>query len=80
MRTLAAVLASRAAGAVAVGAAAAAVLHVGGRGVGLEVLGLRDPVEVAPEVLLELLALAVLLEVAAALGLLSLLRELSEQG
>ena len=48
-----------------------------GGGVDLEVLGLRDPVEVAAQVLLDLLALAVLLKVAARLGLLPLLGELA---
>ena len=51
-----------------------------GGGVDLEVLGLRDPVEVAAQVLLDLLALAVLLKVAARLGLLPLLGELAANG
>lgn len=47
-------------------------------GVALQVLGLCDPVEVSPEILLNLLALSVFLEVSSTLGLLSLLGELSE--
>ena len=54
--------------------------HGGGGGVVLEVLCLRDPVEVAAEVLLDLLPLPVLLKVAARLGLLSLLGELAANG
>lgn len=44
---------------------------------GVDVLGLRDPVQVALQVLLQLLLLAQLLEVAAGLGLLTLFGELS---
>ncbi len=56
---------------------AAARVVVVARGVGVQVLGLRDPVEVAAQVLLDLLPLAVLLEVSAGLGLLTLLGKLS---
>ena len=49
-------------------------------GVVLQVLCLRDPVEVAAEVLLDLLALAVLLKVPARLGLLSLFGEFAAIG
>ena len=64
-------------------AAAVAVLlglHWRRGGVGLEILCLGDPVEVAPEVLLQLLALAVFLEVSPGFGLLSLLGKLSAVG
>lgn len=49
---------------------------------GVDVLGLCDPVQVALQVLLQLLLLAELLEIAASLGLLALFREFSarEQG
>ena len=65
----------RAAAAAVLGAAAGVVVVAGG--VGLQVLGLRDPVEVAAEVLLDLLPLSVLLEVAPRLGLLPLFRKFS---
>lgn len=44
---------------------------------GVDVLGLRDPVQVALQVLFQLLLLAELLEIAASLGLLTLFGELS---
>ena len=47
---------------------------------GLQILGLGDPVQVAPEVLLQLLLLPQLLEVAAGLRLLPLLGELTVAG
>lgn len=47
---------------------------------GVDVLGLRDPVQVALQVLFQLLLLAQLLEVAAGLGLLALFGELSAPG